>query len=141
MDRFHGDPLMVGDGDVRILSVDIDDRKASPRRSSRVKSLDPEVGLALTLHVENQGNAPEVVSAAFVVDGGFERSCGREIYTPAVRVGPGEREQLSAFWADESGKPLIEPGKHILSVLLYDARDALIDTRRGIPISVRSVDR
>ena len=141
VDRYHGVPIQVGLASVNISKVKVGTRQATPRRSGRVRALDATAGLPLAVEVVNEGNAPEYVSAAFVLDGGNERSCGRELYTDAQMVEPGDTTVLTTFWADDIGLPQIEAGRHILTVLLYNSRDALVDERRGIGIKVATVER
>lgn len=140
-DRYHGHPIMVGDSEITIEHLEVGGRKATPRRRARLRDVPVTDGVPLTVEVTNTGTAPEAVSAVFVVDGGTERTCGRELYTRAATVDAGGRATLSVIWAEDGVSPPIEPGRHVLTVIVYDALENVADAVRGVPIRVSSVRR
>ncbi len=140
-DRYHGHPIMVGESEISIEYLEVGGRKATPRRRARLRDVLVTDGVPLSVTVSNRGTAPEAISGVFVINGGTERTCGRELYTRSATVDAGGEATLSVIWAENDVSPPIDPGRHILTVIVYDALENVADAVRGVPIRVSSVRR
>lgn len=147
-DRYSTAGLMVGAAELGVSEVSLLDRPFPVPEGTEappplvLDRVDASVGVALSASVGNSGTAPEQVSAGFALDGGSEWSCGREIYSKAAVVAPGEDEvTLAAEWLENEETPPIQAGKHVLSILLYDGAGELVWERRGLPFEIREVVR
>ena len=146
-DRYFGEYIQVGESRVDLSGVEIDGTTVKGRGVNKIRMSDPEVGVPMTVSVDNTGKAPEGVYAVFAINGGFEYTCGEEIYAPSrelhdareedarvepIRVEPGESGiTVSALWEKA------RPGNHTVSVLVFDQAGQLVAQQRGIAFRLK----
>ncbi len=147
-DRWTGPSIVVGQAELEVEEVAIFDHPVpEPDRRGRLKPVklgvvDATLGMPLSASILNSGTAPDKISVGFIIDGGDGWSCGRELYSQAIAVPPGDdSESVSVAWTETPETTPIKSGHHSLTVLVFDGEGDVASATRGIPFEIKKVIR